>query len=268
MQQSSPAYNLFTTEPNGQISLETRAATRVPTSTAVGHPFRPLPFGSPLSVFTQTGSHNLDTQNRCGLEVGRTTRDSTRRRPFNQDEFDGPCQLLPSPAPQQEHTRSQALPNLPTHLKIEEQKEIIFRVNDILSRSAFYFFSKYQFPIPLERDKPRVRTHADREWTEWAYLLKRLATKRRIPARILYENQIKQLVTTLENSVTVRGNDRDQQARTVKDDRYILQLISAGTQVAKILMDSLSMEQLDALYWHTESVILERRASLSGLGYQ
>jgi len=171
--------------------------------------------------------------------------------------------------PQQELARSQTLPTLPVHLELEEQDEIILHVNDILSRCAFHFVAKYQFPIPLERDKPRVRTAADREWTEWAYLLKRLATKRRIPARVLYDNQIKQFVTTLENSIAVRQSNRgDQQTRAPKDDRYMLQLISAGTQVARILMDSLSMEQLDALYRQTESVILERRARLRGLGFQ
>ena len=229
------------------------------------------------SFVLQTGSptsqgyadYDLETQNRRGTEMGRATRYHTRRRPFNQDEFDGPSQLLPLPVPQQELARSQTLPTLPVHLELEEQDEIILHVNDILSRCAFHFVAKYQFPIPLERDKPRVRTAADREWTEWAYLLKRLATKRRIPARVLYDNQIKQFVTTLENSIAVRQSNRgDQQTRAPKDDRYMLQLISAGTQVARILMDSLSMEQLDALYRQTESVILERRARLRGLGFQ
>ncbi|KEF63104.1 uncharacterized protein A1O9_01080 [Exophiala aquamarina CBS 119918] len=229
------------------------------------------------SFVLQTGSptsqgyadYELETQNRRGAEMGRAARYHTRRRPFNQDEFDGPSQLLPLPVPQQEHARSQTLPTLPVHLELEEQDEIVLHVNDILSRCAFHFVAKYQFPIPLERDKPRVRTAADREWTEWAYLLKRLATKRRIPARVLYDNQIKQFVTTLENSIAVRQSSRgDQQTRTPKDDRYMLQLVSAGTQVARILMDSLSMEQLDALYRQTESVILERRARLRGLGFQ
>lgn len=229
------------------------------------------------SFVLQTGSptsqgyadFDLETQDRRASELGRTaTRYHTRRRPFNQDEFDGPSQLLPLPVPQQEHARSQALPSLPVHLDADEQEEIILRVNDMLSRCAFHFVAKYQFPIPLERDKPRVRAPADREWTEWAYLLKRLATKRRIPARVLFDNQIKQFVTTLENSIAVRQNGREQQPRIPKDDRYMLQLISAATQVARILMDSLSMEQLDALYRQTENVILERRARLRGLGYQ
>lgn len=148
---------------------------------------------------------------------------------------------------------------LPANLTSQEQEEILTHVNDILSHCAFHFIAKYQFPIPLERDKPRVRTPTDREWTEWAYLLKRLATKRRIPARVLFDNQIKQFVTTLENSIAARQN-REQQARPPKDDRYMLQLVSAGTQVAKILMDSQAMEQLDSLYTNTESIILERRA--------
>ncbi|KAK4947807.1 hypothetical protein LTR10_013315 [Elasticomyces elasticus] len=221
--------------------------------------------GSPTSQ--GYGDFDVETQNRRVGELGRPGRYHTRRRPFNQDEFDGPSQLLPLPVPQQEHARSQALPALPVHLSAEEQDQITLQVNDILSRCAFHFVAKYQFPIPLERDKPRVRTPEDREWTEWAYLLKRLATKRRIPARVLYDNQIKQFVTTLENSIAVRQNSRDQQPRSSRDDRYMLQLVSAGSQVARILMDSLSMEQLDALYRQTESMILERRTRMRGLAF-
>lgn len=77
-------------------------------------------------------------------------------------------------------------------------------LNDILSQCAFHFVAKYSFPIPLDRDKPQVRRPADREWTEWAYLPKKLATKRRIPARFLYDNQIKQFVMTVENALGVR----------------------------------------------------------------
>ena len=160
-------------------------------------------------------------------------RNNTRRRPLNQDEFDGPSQHLPLPLPQQDHGRAQEMPDLPVHLDLSEQDEIIRRANDILSECAFHFVAKYQFPIPLERDKPRVTVAGDRDWTEWAYLLKRLATKRRIPARVLFDNQIKQLVTTLENSIAARTSASKDQANTKRkprDDRYILQLISAGTR--------------------------------------
>ena len=56
----------------------------------------------------------------------------------------------------------------------------------------------------------------DREWTEWVYLLKRLATKRRIPARVLYNGQIKQFVTILENSLEMRHAAKHQ-SRPLKD---------------------------------------------------
>lgn len=200
--------------------------------------------------------------------MGRSTpRYHTRRRPFNQDEFDGPSQLLPLPLPQNELARSQDLLSLPVNLHVQEQDEILQHVNDVLSQCAYHFIAKYQFPIPLERDKPRVRSATDRDWTEWAYLLKRLATKRRIPARVLFDNQIKQFVTTLENSIAARQN-RDQQNRTPRDDRYILQLISSATQVARILMDSQAMDQLDTLYNNTESAILERRTRPRVVGFQ
>jgi hypothetical protein len=104
-----------------------------------------------------------------------------------------------------------------------------------------------------------VRIPSDREWTEWVYLLKRLATKRRIPARVLYNGQIKQLVTVLENSLEMRHAAKHQ-SRPIKDDRNVLQLISAGTQVAKMLKDASAMEYLDKLYVDTEKRIHERRS--------
>jgi hypothetical protein len=183
---------------------------------------------------------------------------SARRRPYNQDEFDGPSHLLPPPTPQAINQRATDLPNLPVNLLAEEQDEILTQVNAILSQCAFHFLAKYQFPIPIERDKPQVYRPSDREWTEWAYLLKRLATKRRIPARVLYKSQIKHLVTTLENSLDIRYNSRDP-TRPLKDDRNVLQLVSAGLQVAKILMDAFAMEQLDDLYARSEALVMQRR---------
>lgn len=199
---------------------------------------------------------------RRGTEVNRGGRYHTRKRPLNPDEFDGPSQYLPLPLPQQDHSRIQELVKLPIHLTMTEQDEVMRRMNDILAECAFHFVAKYQFPIPLERSKPRVRSAADREWAEWAHLIKRLATKRRIPARVLYDNQIRQLVTTLEHSVSPyrpTPNDRAKSTRVAHDDRYILQLLSAGTQVAKLLMDSLAMQQLNDLYAHTENVVMNRR---------
>ena len=182
----------------------------------------------------------------------------TQRRPSNRDEFDGPYQLLDRPSPETLAALERQLPHLSTNLFVNEQDDILSQVNDRLSKCAFDFIAKYQFPIPLEADKRQVTTPADREWTEWVYLLKRLATKRRIPARVLYNNQIKQLVTVLENSLEMRHAAKHQ-SRPLKDDRNVLQLISAGLQVSKILKDASAMEFLDSLYTDTERLIQTRK---------
>jgi len=183
-----------------------------------------------------------------------------QRRPSNRDEFDGPHQFLDRPSAEEIAAQERNLPHLPTNLYVNEQDEILAQVNDLLSKCAFDFIAKYQFPIPLEPDKRPVRTPADREWTEWVYLLKRLATKRRVPARVLYNSQIKQLVTVLENSLEMRHAAKHQ-SRPLKDDRNVLQLISAGLQVARILKDASCMEALDALYVQTERKIYTRRSA-------
>jgi len=181
-----------------------------------------------------------------------------QRRPSNRDEFDGPHQFIPRPSPEYIAQQERELPHLPTNLVVHEQDDILTRVNDRLSQCAFDFVAKYQFPIPLANGEMRpVERPQDREWTEWVYLLKRLATKRRIPARVLYNGQIKQFITILENSLEMRHAAKHQ-SRPLKDDRNILQLISAGIQVAKILKDSPAMAALDDLYVQTEHQIQER----------
>ncbi|KAL8857262.1 MAG: hypothetical protein Q9178_006188 [Gyalolechia marmorata] len=152
------------------------------------------------------------------------------------------------------------LPRVQAHLLIQEQDEVLCKINDRLSLCAFDFVAKYQFPIPLEPDKRPVQYPSDREWNEWVFLLKRLATKRRIPARVLYNGQIKQLVTILENSLEMRHAAKHQ-SRPSKDDRNVLQLISAGLQVAKILKDAACMEYMDTLYLETERLIQIRKGS-------
>lgn len=181
----------------------------------------------------------------------------SQRRPSNRDEFDGPHQFLERPPPEYIAQQERDLPHLPTNLIVQEQDSVLARVNDRLSQCAFDFVAKFQFPIPLESDKRPVERPEDREWTEWVYLLKRLATKRRIPARVLYNGQIKQLVTVLENSLEMRHAAKHQ-SRPLKDDRNILQLISAGIQVAKILKDASAMDYLDRLYVTTEKQIQDR----------
>lgn len=183
-----------------------------------------------------------------------------QRKPSNRDEFDGPHQFLQKPAANVVAMQERELPHLPTNLHIQEQDQLLSKVNERLSQCAFDFVAKYQFPIPLTQDMRPVERPQDREWTEWVYLLKRLATKRRIPARVLYNGQIKQFVTILENSLEMRHAAKHQ-SRPLKDDRNILQLISAGIQVAKILKDALAMEYLDNLYVSTEQQIQERTSS-------
>lgn len=188
----------------------------------------------------------------------REGRTQPQRRPSNRDEFDGPHQFLQKPPPEVIAKQERDLPHLPTNLVVHEQDEILARVNDRLSLCAFDFVAKYQFPIPLSNGEMRpVERPQDREWTEWVYLLKRLATKRRIPARVLYNGQIKQFITILENSLEMRHAAKHQ-SRPLKDDRNVLQLISAGIQVAKLLKDADAMTYMNQLYENTERLIQSR----------
>ncbi|KAI1074492.1 hypothetical protein F5B20DRAFT_596076 [Whalleya microplaca] len=215
---------------------------------------------SPLSDYA------LDNSGAGAASSGKSKSASSKgrpqRRPSNRDEFDGPHQFLARPPPDYVAMQERELPHLPTNLLVQEQDSVLSQVNDRLSQCAFDFVAKYQFPIPLTQDMRPVERPQDREWTEWVYLLKRLATKRRIPARVLYNGQIKQFVTILENSLEMRHAAKHQ-SRPLKDDRNILQLISAGIQVAKILKDASAMDYLDRLYVSTEQQIQDRSAAAS-----
>ena len=191
---------------------------------------------------------------------GRNTyQNNSQRRPHNREGFDNRHQYLRMPSPRTIKAQAAELPQLPTNLDASEQDRILSEVNDRLSQCVFDFVAKYQFPIPLERDKREVQRPSDREWTEWVQLLKKLATKRRIPADILYNGQIKQLITILESSLEMRHAAKHQ-SRPIKDDRNVLQLISAGTQVAKILQDATAMNYLNCLYVETEQMVYERQS--------
>jgi hypothetical protein len=206
--------------------------------------------------------HPNYNQAAMGNDGGAVLPGVSHRRSSGRDEFDGPHQLLAKPTNSHLETPESELIQLPVSLYAEEQDSILTRVNDRLSQCAYDFVAKYQFPIPLEPDKRPVRVPADREWTEWCYLLKRLATKRRIPARVLYNGQIKQLVTVLENSLEMRHAAKHQ-SRPLKDDRNVLQLISAGLQVSKMLKDPDAMRYLDELYVAAERLIESRRGNQS-----
>ena len=213
--------------------------------------------GSPSKSSMDTTRASTGT--RPGSNDSRSAQHPAQRRPSNRDEFDGPHQFLERPIPHMPSPQEEDLPYLSTNLQVHEQDEVLNNVNDCLSRCAFDFVARYQFPIPLEPDKRPVKNPNDREWTEWVYLLKRLATKRRVPARVLYNGQIRQFVTVLENSLEMRHAAKHQ-SRPLKDDRNVLQLISAGLQVAKILKDPRAMRYLDHLYMDTEVLINSRRS--------
>jgi hypothetical protein len=209
-----------------------------------------------FNAFPSTAEYAYESSSK--YQKPRDTKGQPQRRPSNRDEFDGPHQFLQRPPPEVIAMQERDLPHLPTNLLVHEQDDILARVNDRLSLCAFDFVAKYQFPIPLTNGEMRpVERPQDREWTEWVYLLKRLATKRRIPARVLYNGQIKQFITILENSLEMRHAAKHQ-SRPLKDDRNVLQLISAGIQVAKLLKDADAMSYMDQLYFQTERLIQSR----------
>ncbi|KAL3964759.1 hypothetical protein ACCO45_001763 [Purpureocillium lilacinum] len=206
-----------------------------------------------LSDYSLDNGMNVASPGRKSKGTGKR---SSQRRPSNRDEFDGPHQFLQRPSQEVIAMQERELPISPPISTSRSRT-----VSSIRSTiCAFDFVAKYQFPIPLTQDMRPVERPQDREWTEWVYLLKRLATKRRIPARVLYNGQIKQFVTILENSLEMRHAAKHQ-SRPLKDDRNILQLISAGIQVAKILKDASAMDYLDRLYVDTEKRIQERANS-------
>lgn len=198
------------------------------------------------------------------MTVGGPQGDERRSKRYRggRDEFEGSIQYLEKPRRSTPENRARDLPLLPIHLEYREQDDVLTQVNKRLSQCAFDFVALYRFPIPLEPNKPAVQTATDKEWTEWAYLLKRLATKRKIPSHAVYNGQIKELTTVLDNSLEMRHATKPRE-RPLKDDRNVLQFISAGIQVGKILKDAATMDYLDKLYQQTEKVIQERTVAPS-----
>jgi len=75
---------------------------------------------------------------------------------------------------------------------------------------------------------------------------------------VLFHDQIKQLIIVLKNFLEMRHAAKHQ-SRPLKDDRNVLQLISAGLQVIQILKDVACMKLLDNLYVQTETKIQLRK---------
>lgn len=76
-----------------------------------------------------------------------------QRKSSNRDEFDGPqVQFLARPSSDYIARQEREMPHLPTNLLVSEQDSVLAAVNDRLSRCAFDFVAKYQFPIPLTQE--------------------------------------------------------------------------------------------------------------------
>ena len=161
----------------------------------VGLPNHPGTYQERPHLYTTHGSfNNADPSDSTGHAAGRHSRgnaggrgrnthqNNSQRRPHNREGlFDNRNQYLRVPSPRTINAQAAELPQLPTNLDASEQDHILNTVNDRLSQCVFDFVAKYQFPIPLERDKREVQRPSDREWTERVQLLKKLPPNARSP---------------------------------------------------------------------------------------
>ena len=255
-------------------SVANHDTVRSPRGTALGYgqtdlkmQTQPSASPHPWELGHQFSQDRLDapmerSSSRGTITVPGSKGDKKRSKTYRggRDEFEGSIQFLEKPRRAAPEHREQTLPLLPIHLDQGEQDSVLSQVNKRLSQCAFDWVAEYRFPIPMEPNKPAVQTASDKEWTEWNYLIKRLATKRKIPTHAVYNGQIKELTTVLDNALEMRHTTKPQ-ARPLKDDRHVLQFISAGIQVGKMLKDAATMEYLDKLYQQTERVIHERKVT-------
>jgi len=142
--------------------------------------------------------------------------------------------------------QQQNLSHLSMNLYVNEQDEILFQVNDHLFKCIFDFVAKYQFSISLQLNKRSVKISVNRKWMKWVYLLKKLAIKRRISTRVLFHDQIKQLIIILKNLLKMQHAVKHQ-SRSLKDDWNVLQLISVELKIDQIFKDVICMKLLDNL---------------------
>ncbi|KAH7165313.1 hypothetical protein EDB81DRAFT_778963 [Dactylonectria macrodidyma] len=149
--------------------------------------------------------------------------------------------------------------NPPRTSLLIEQKSILGLVNDRLLQCAYDACTRYQFPIPLAEGMRPIKGPRGREWAEWVHFLKRLAAKRRIPARAFRNEQVGDLITILENSLDIQIARH--QSPPSQNDRSMLRLITLGFEVAKILEDAPAMKSLQELKFSTKRQIEERSAS-------
>ncbi len=182
----------------------------------------------------------------------------SQQQSSNRDKFDRSHQFLDRSFVKVVTAQKQNLSHLSMNLYVNEQDEILSQVNDHLSKCVFDFVAKFQFSISLKLNKRSVEISANREWTKWIYLLKRLAIKRRILTRVLFHDQIKQLIIVLKNFLKMQHAVKHQ-SRLLKDDWNVLQLISVELQMTQILKNVVCMKLLDNLYVQIEIKIQLRK---------
>jgi len=182
-----------------------------------------------------------------------------------QDEFYGPSQFVQGPPSEASFAQEKDMEPLPTSLTLEEQDFIVSNVEKRLSECAYDFVAKHQLPIPTLPKQRIIRYPMDREWAEWAHLLKWLALKHRISGQILGNRRLESFPDILEKSVH-RSHQSDQIWPTRHqqslpqdlDDWYMFQIISSGIRVARFLKDSAAMEYLVDLYRATMEATMDR----------
>ena len=181
-----------------------------------------------------------------------------RKLAGNSDAFCGPHQILERPPSYNPAGFERNLPVLSATLSVDERVDLFHRLNKCLCKTAFDFVAKWQLPIPLEPDRKPVSTSEDREWLEWIDLLKALSRSKSISPRALHGRRINDLDCVLERAQIPVSATRSGLIWPA-DDRYILQLISASTQVAYLLQDALALGEFDSMYDKTELLMQERR---------
>ncbi|KAM0257935.1 hypothetical protein ACHAQJ_004093 [Trichoderma viride] len=181
-------------------------------------------------------------------------------------------QLLERPPPDVP-LEGKEISRVSTSLTKWEQETILIQINDYLSTCVFNFFDRHQLPISLLQNTrsgegPKGRefvvqkenqegTLEDCDWDEWVSRLKFLMDKQLIPAETLHQSLATQFETVLDSSLGIHYGFK-QLEDSLLDDGNILEVISAGILVAKMLDDPFATGELKELYGKTEAMIESR----------
>jgi hypothetical protein len=128
----------------------------------------------------------------------------------------------------------------PPLLSVHEKKEVIRRVYIRLLQCAYDFFARHRLPIPVTVGRKLVRCPQDREWTEWVYMLKRLAEKRRIPAHAycgITGSFVFCLEGTMDISLIPQMLSVECSQENPFDESFFTRCMTQSIQAAGVLMD-------------------------------